>query len=300
LDDGEVLVQCRHIGLCGSNVAPYLADGRWREGPWPRPLGWQGHENVGTVVESRNGAWPAGVQVLGQSRDYNGFVEYLACNPRTIARLPDNGPDLARFVVAQPLATVIRALHRTRPPIHERCAVVGQGPIGLMYTYLLRRMGASQVIGIDLVPWRLAWAKRLGATHVVDARNDNVIQAVRELTHSAMVDLCVEAAGTAESRSTAAFLPRYQGRLLVFGVPHHDAEPFPWYYTTDNETEIVLSRGGNWPDYLPRAIEMVAGTDIMLAEMVTPRLPWGKAPEAFEMYAFPAEYPDSLKVTLDL
>ena len=43
LDDGEVLVQCTHLGICGSNRGPYLGEGRWAPGPWPRPPGWMGH-----------------------------------------------------------------------------------------------------------------------------------------------------------------------------------------------------------------------------------------------------------------
>lgn len=299
LAEGEVLVRCTHVGLCGSNVGPYLGDGRWAEGVWPRPPGWMGHENVGPIVESRSEAWPEETLVLAQSRDYHGFVEYIACKPETVTRLPPTD-DIGALVLAQPLATVLRAMSRVKPVVGERCAVIGQGPIGLMFTYLLKRMGARQVIGIDLVPWRLGWAQRLGATDVIDASHADVIEAVRELTGGAMVDLCVEAAGATESLSTAAFLPRWQGRLCVFGVPHHDVQPFPWYYTTNNETEILISRGAGWTAFAPTALEMVAGDGTALAEIVTPRLPWDRAAEAFEMSAFPGNHPDALKILLEL
>jgi threonine dehydrogenase-like Zn-dependent dehydrogenase len=203
------------------------------------------------------------------------------------------------MVLAQPLATVLRALSRTRPVIGERCAVVGQGPIGLMFTYLLQRMGASQIIAIDVVPWRLDWAKRLGATHTVQASGSEAIVAVRELTAGALVDLCVEAAGATESILTAAYMPRWQGRLCLFGVPDHDLEPFPWFDVTNNETDIFLSRGPHWVAHAQTAVDMVAG-DAALRDLVTPRLPWDDAPRAFEMYAHPADHPGTLKVVLEL
>ena len=77
------------------------------------------------MARSRNEAWPEGTPVLAQSKDYNGFVEFIAAKSQAMARLPAEADDLGRFVVAQPLATVIRALDRTRPVIGQRCAVVG-------------------------------------------------------------------------------------------------------------------------------------------------------------------------------
>ncbi|TFG71741.1 MAG: alcohol dehydrogenase, partial [Anaerolineales bacterium] len=50
IEDGEVLVRCTHIGLCGSNRGPFIAEGVWAEGAWPRKLGWTGHENVGIIT----------------------------------------------------------------------------------------------------------------------------------------------------------------------------------------------------------------------------------------------------------
>jgi L-iditol 2-dehydrogenase len=300
MEAGEATIRCTHVGLCGSNRGPYLGEGRWGKVRWPPPPGWMGHENVGIVTESRHPDWPVGSPVLAQAKDGNGFAEFIVSRPNAMARLPAGVNDIGGFVIAQPFATVLRALSRTRPPINERCAVVGQGPIGLMFTYMLRRMGASQVIAIDLVRWRLDWARRLGATDVVDASTVGTIQAVRDLTDGQLVDLCVEAGSTPEALITAAHLVRYQGRLCVFGVPDDNLSPFPWFDTTDNETEIVLSRGGGSRQFFQQAVDLVAGDLALLQDLVTPRLPWSQAAEAFEMYAHPAENEDSLKIILEL
>ncbi|MBN1139401.1 MAG: zinc-binding dehydrogenase [Anaerolineae bacterium] len=300
LDDGQVLVQCTHLGICGSNRGPYLGEGRWAAGPWPRPAGWLGHENVGLVIESRHSEWPIGRRVLGQSRDYNGFVEFMACRPEVLTSLPEGVDDAGRFVLAQPLATVLHAMDRIGSVIGQRCAVVGQGPIGLMFTYLLRRLGARQVIAIDRVPWRLEWARRLGATDTIDASRDEIIEAVRALTSGAMLDVCVEAVGAAETYHTAAYLPRRRGRLCLFGVPDYDAMPFPWFDTTNNETEIVLARGSGWMALAQTAMDMVASDGSVLADIVTPHMPWAEAASAFEIYAFPEEHKDTLKIVLEM
>jgi (R,R)-butanediol dehydrogenase/meso-butanediol dehydrogenase/diacetyl reductase/L-iditol 2-dehydrogenase len=297
MGDGSILIRCTHAGLCGSNVGPYTGDGYWAEWAWPQPVGYHGHENVGVIVESSDANWPEGTMVLAQSRDYNGFVEYFVPNPRTLARLPDV-EDVGSYVIAQPLATVMRAVGRIPLVTAQRCAVVGQGPIGLMFTFLLSQAAPNQLIAVDKVPWRLEWARRLGATHVVDASSEDTVEAVRDLTGGAMLDVCVEAAGRVDALCTAAFLPRRQGRLMIFGVPHHEYQVFPWMHVTAMETELITSRGGRWYDFMPIGIERLGGPWSVLREMVAPQLPWEQAAEAFEMYAFPAQHDGALKVTL--
>ena len=299
-DEGEVLVRHTHVGLCGGNVGPYTGSGRWAGIDWPAPLGWQGHESLGVIVESRNDAWPVGTPVLAQDKRGAGFVEYIVPTQRSLHRLPADVGDVGPLLLAQPLATVVRALSATGPVVGECCAVVGQGPIGLMFTYLLNRFGASTVIAADVVPWRLEWARRLGASHVIDASRCNVVEAVRELTGGRMVDYCVEAAHLGEALVDAAYLPRHQGRLCVFGVSYHDLDAFPWNYTTGNETDIIVTRGRGWMDYARLCIDRLNGDWADLTALVTPRLPWDRAQEAFEMYAYPAEHEGSLKVVLDL
>jgi threonine dehydrogenase-like Zn-dependent dehydrogenase len=298
--DGEVLVRCSYVALCGTNMGPYLGDGRWAKVAWPPPPGWLGHENIGTIVLSRCPGWEPGTLVLAHPQDYNGFVEFIASKAAGLARLPAGTPDLAALVVAQPLATVLRALSRTGNVIKQRCAVVGQGPMGLIFTHLLGRMGASQVIGIDTVAWRLRWARRFGATDVVDASRENVTERVKELTSGQMIDFCVEAVGRPDALSLAAYLPRRRARLFVFGVPHHDTQEFPWYHVMANELEIITSMGPECIEYFQNAVDMIVQGRVDLVEMVTPRMPWDRAAEAFEMYANPAEHEDCLKLTLVL
>jgi len=286
--------------LCGTNMGPYTGDGRWADVEWPPPPGWLGHENIGKIVESRCQGWEPGTLVLAHPEDYNGFAEFIVSNPDGLARLPADAPDEGALVVAQPLATVLRALVRTGNFIRQRCAVVGQGPMGLIFTHLLGRMGADQVIGIDHVGWRLEWAKRFGATHVVDSSKQDTVEAVKQLTDGQMVDFCVEAVGKPDALTTSAYLPRRQGRLYVFGVPHHDMQEFPWFHTVGNETEIITSMGPECKEYFQTAVDMIVQGRTDLVDMVTPRMPWERAAEAFEMYADPANAEGSLKLTLEL
>lgn len=297
--EGEVLVQCSHVALCGSNMGQYTGEGVWGDLEFPNPTGWAGHENIGTVVESRCEGFEPGMLVLAQPEGYFGFAELIRARPPGIAILPQDPPDVAALIVAQPLATVLRALTRTGHVINQRCAVIGQGPMGLIWTYVLGHMGARQVIAADLLAWRLEWSKRYGAAAVIDSSQENVVEAVRELTNGEMIDFVVDAAGKPDSMDTSAHLVRHAGRLFVFGMPDYNDQEFPWHYVFRNETEIITCVGPQCAAFFQTAADMVVdGRASDLGAMVTPRMPWEQAAEAFEMYAQCAE--GSLKLTLEL
>ncbi len=296
--EGEVLVQCCHVALCGSNMGQYTGQGLWANIDFPNPVGWAGHENIGTIIESRCDGWEPGTLVLAQPQGYYGFAEYIVSKPPAIARLPQDAPDVAALIVAQPLATVLRAMDITGDVVGKRCAVVGQGPMGLIFTHVLRLMGAREVIATDLLDWRLKWSKRYGADHVINAKED-VVKIVGEITNEAMVDFVVEAVGQVESLCTAAMLPATGGRLLVFGMPHYERQEFPWYHVFRNNIQINTCVGPECGAFFQTAVDMVVDDRCsVLGEMVTPVMPWEKAAEAFEMYAECAQ--DSLKLTLEL
>ena len=295
--EGEVLVRCSHVALCGSNMGQYTGEGLWADIDFPNPVGWAGHENIGVIVESRCEGWEEGSLVLAQPQGYFGFAEYIVSRPPAIARLPQDAPDPAALVVAQPLATVLRAMTRTEGVVGKSCAVVGQGSMGLIFTHVLRMMGASSVIATDVLDWRLEWAKRYGADHVIDASKEDTVEVVKELTDGKMVDFVVEAVGFVDSLKTAAYLPCTGGRLFVFGMPHYQLQEFPWYHVFRQNIQINTCVGPECGPFFQTAADMVLDERAkVLTEMVTPLMAWDKAPEAFEMYANCAK--DSLKLTL--
>ncbi len=297
--EDEVLVKCSHIALCGSNMGQYTGKGLWGDIEFPNPIGWAGHENIGTIVKTRCDGWEEGTLVLAQPQGYFGFAEYIISRPPAIARLPQNTPDPGALIVAQPLATVLRALTKTDDVINKSCVVIGQGPMGLIFTHVLRLMGASMVIATDILDWRLKWATRYGANHVINASKQDTVEAVKELTNEQMVDFVVEVVGFIDTLKTAAYLPKHGGRLFVFGMPHYQLQEFPWYHVFRNEIQINTCVGPTCGAFFQTAADMVLDErSSSLTEMVTPRMPWDKAPEAFEIYAQCAK--DSLKLTLEL
>ena len=171
--------------------------------------------------------------------------------------------------------------------------------MGLTWTHTLRMLGAREVIAVDTLDWRLEWSRRFAADHVLDASKVDVAEAVKELTGGEMLDFVVDAAGRPDSLATASRLPKRAGRLFVFGMPHFDNQEFPWYSVFRNETQIICSVGPECGDFFQVSMDMVADSRAsILTSMVTPRLSWDQAPEAFEMYANQAK--GSMKLMLIL
>jgi L-iditol 2-dehydrogenase len=123
-----------------------------------------------------------------------------------------------RALMAQQLGTVIYALKRfwSEPP-QGTAVILGAGSAGLYFLQLLRALGFRRTVVADLEAERLATARALGADVVVDARHDNVVEAVAELTGGEGADLAIECAGRHATRAQAIEVVRKFGRVGCFG-----------------------------------------------------------------------------------
>ena len=79
--------------------------------------------------------------------------------------------------------------------------------------------GARMVIAVDVVERKLEWARRFGATHTIDARNEDPIKAIRALTNGFGADLVIDAVGRPETYLQAFLARDHAGRLVNVGVP---------------------------------------------------------------------------------
>src|SRR5690606_23839211 len=104
-----------------------------------------------------------------------------------------------------PIKCVVTAARGAAYEFGDNVALVGCGYMGLLVLACLRGGGARHLIGIDVNPARLELAREFGATAVVDAREGRhaVEAAVRELTDGRMVDVAIEAAGSAAALELA-------------------------------------------------------------------------------------------------
>jgi S-(hydroxymethyl)mycothiol dehydrogenase len=104
----------------------------------------------------------------------------------------------------------------------DSVAVIGCGGVGDAAIAGARLAGATTIIGVDIDPGKLRWATELGATHTVDARQTDVVEAVRECTGGFGADVVIDAVGRPETWQQAFFARDLAGILVLVGVPSPD------------------------------------------------------------------------------
>lgn len=213
---GQVLVRNLVSTICGSDVH-VVHDTPVTDTHRP---GYPGHESVGVVVESSDPRMAAGDLVLAvpDLLHAGGFAPYQLLPSSLVIPLPP-GTDPATAVLAQQLGTTVFGMKRFWPGPGEGTAVVlGAGPVGLCFTWLCRQAGFEHVVVSDLHEHRLGVATAMGATRVVRAEGDAVVDAVHELAVDG-ARLVVEAAGKDVTRVQAVHCVAVDGRIGMFGMP---------------------------------------------------------------------------------
>src|SRR3989475_2773205 len=99
-----------------------------------------------------------------------------------VVRLPSEA-SFEEGSMIEPTACSLGPLNKAEGRKGDSVLVVGLGPTGLTQIQLLRKMGASTIIGVDLLPHRLEMARKLGASEAIDSSSKDIPEHVTKLTH---------------------------------------------------------------------------------------------------------------------
>jgi len=284
---GEVLVRMEYLAVCGSDLKFY--DRCLPDESYPLAAGRPCHECVGTVELSSVPEFKPGQRVIALVRN-GGLLERASVPADSIVPLPDDTDvDPALWVLCQPMGTVMYSVDRLGSVLGKRVVVVGAGPIGLCFTDLLVRAGASQVIVTDIHDYRLEVARKLGATHVINAAREDVPKRVAEITGGAMADASIEACGLRETYHQVFDVIRVQGTVIIFGIPHlEDTIAFDWSSAYTKLPNIVVTNSaaaGERGRFVAVCVDLVAQGRLDLSYLATHRFAWDEIPQAFDVYA---------------
>ena len=137
------------------------------------------------------GGWRFGNTINGCQAEYV-LVPNAQAN---LAKIPAGLTDEDVVLCPDIMSTGFSAAERGSVRVGDTVAVFAQGPIGLCATAGARLCGASLVIGVDSVPKRLEFARRMGADVVLDYKQQDVVAEIKRLTGGG-VDVAIEALGT--------------------------------------------------------------------------------------------------------
>lgn len=280
---GEPILVQLHAGvLCASDFPRYLG-GAW-DVPFPRPLGDSLHECIGQIVESRSPRFRVGDYTLAIPPDQRGLSEVFLADASMAVHLPTDFRPREYLILAQPLGTILWAARKLPNLLDLDVAIVGQGPIGLLWSHLVSNMGARRIIALDKLDYRLEFSRKMRATHTVQVDAVDPVAAVREATDGRGADVVIEAVGhQAETINLSIQLAAKHGTVLLFGMP--DAEHYPmatWEIIRQN-LRVIGSVHPNVQRDLPLALDMIRQGRIDVSTLITHRFRFEQAQEAFDL-----------------
>ncbi len=272
---GEVVVRVASVGVCGSDTH-YYEHGRIGRFVVDSPLV-LGHEAAGEVAALGRGVTALSV---GQRVSVEPGVPDLTCpqclagrynlcpGMRFFATPPIDGA-LAEYVVVhaafahpvpdtisddaaallEPLSVGIWACRKGRVGAGTRVLITGAGPIGLVSVQVARAFGATEIVVSDVNPARLALARELGATDVVDARTTRVA----DLPHPP--EVLLECSGHPAATVEAIRALDRAGRAVLVGMGG-DELALPLSVVQERELEVTgtFRYANTWPTAIALAV----------------------------------------------
>jgi len=209
------------------------------------------------------------------------YAEYVIAPAKDSFHLPNEVPLEEGSIIADAISTPFHAVvRRGEVKAGDNVVVYGCGGVGINTVQVAAAVGAS-VIAIDIIPEKLEWAKKLGATATINPNQvERIDKEVRKLTGGG-ADVAFEVIGNPATMQAAFSTLRKGGRLVIVGYSNKPVElPAPkiMYF----EMEVIGSLGCRPVDY-PRIIEMVRLGKIKVKELVTGRYPLEKINDAFDV-----------------
>jgi L-iditol 2-dehydrogenase len=298
LKQGEVLLRVLAGGVCGSDLPQFKglkASSGILEGPWPPANpGAPMHEVVGEVIASQDASLEVGATVVGWASGFNAISEVVISRadglyPYTLDLPATTG------VLIQPLACVIYALEKLTRVEGIDAGIIGQGPIGLLFSHVLRTLGARSVTGVDLVD-RAEVAKTYGMDEFHHASSASWAASLTDATRPGIV---VEAVGHHVTTLTDAIhAAAFGGEIFYFGIP--DDQVYPLNMSMFLRKNLTLRSGTTFEKarVLAKATEYLVAHPELTDSYVSDVLPADQAQTAFERAVSPR--PGQHKIVLSM
>ncbi|MCZ2154231.1 MAG: alcohol dehydrogenase catalytic domain-containing protein [Bryobacterales bacterium] len=301
LKHGEVLVRVEACGICHTDLKKV----EYNLLPAPRVFG---HETAGSIAAVADGVdgWQVGDRVVVfhhipcgecfycQRRFYaqcagykkvgvtagfepagGGFAQYVRVMDwivrRGMERIPEGvSYDVATFV--EPLNTCLKAVAGCNPQPADVVLILGQGPIGLLFTGLVRRTGAK-VATTDMMDARLALSRRFGADPALKANDPELASKVKEISGGRGADIVIVAASAPQIIEQAVVCSRPGARIALFAQTSNKEaiavtgadlvvaeRTLVGYYSADVDLQAESAR-------------LVFGGELPLEELISHRIP---------------------------
>ena len=239
----DVLIRVQKTGICGTDLHIYNWDA-WAQKTIPVPMH-VGHEFVGEVVEVGGNVtdFHPGETVSGEGHVVCGHCRNCLAGRRHLCPKTQgvgvNRPGAFAEYISLPMSNVWHHAPGIDPEVAsifdpfgnavhtalsfdllgEDVLITGAGPIGVMATAVAKHAGARFVVVTDLNPYRLALAKKMGATVAVDPREKSLATVQEELGMKEGFDVGLEMSGSPAAFRDLLANMAHGGKVSMLGIP---------------------------------------------------------------------------------
>jgi L-iditol 2-dehydrogenase len=175
--------------------------------------------------------------------------------------------DTMEAALIEPLAVGFHAAKQGNAQAGQTAVVTGAGCIGLVSMMALKAMGVSNVIVVDIMQKRLDKALELGASHVVNGREQDTVEEILRLTDGKGADLVIEAAGSEITTRQAVQFTKKGATIVLVGYSASGEIKMPISLALDKE--LTFKTVFRYRHIYPMAIEAVSQGKVNLKAIVT-------------------------------
>jgi len=321
---GEILIRVESCGICHTDLKKIA----YNTLPAPRVFG---HETAGVVAKTGRAVrrYQLGDRVIvfhhipcgecfycarklyaqcpvykkvGVTAGYEpaggGFAQYVRVMDWIVERGVEIIPDGVSFDQAcfvEPVNTCLKGVKQIDPQPGDVVAILGQGPIGLIFTMLVARTGAK-IVATDTMPTRRALARKFGALEAFDPREESFENTVRSLTDSRGADVVIVAASAKGIVEQAVRSTRPGARILLFAQTSHQERIDISGASICMEERTLCGSYSASVDLQKESADLVFSGALPVEELVSHRYPLSQIHEGIERALHPDE--GSLKIVV--
>jgi len=315
---GEVLIEVKRIGVCGSDIHVYHGLHPYTSYPVV-----QGHEVAGVVAETGQGVtgfapgdlvvfmpqvtcgkcYPCrhGMYHICDDLKVMGFQtggaaqEYFPVAAEMVLKLPAS-ISLEEAAMVEPVSVAVHALARAGDVAGRKVVVLGAGTIGNLAAQVAQACGAADVMITDVSEYKLAKARECGIETTINSAHTDLREAILSRFGPDKADLILECVGVQPTITQAVENARKGSTIIIVGV-FGQKPVVDLGLVQDRELSLVGTLMYQEKDYR-RAIELIAAGKLRLGPMITHRFAFRDYLKAYE--AIESLKGESMKVMIEL
>jgi len=292
LKDSQVLLRVLSCGVCSSEIPVYTGEvigtpgASFRYKDYPADIG---HEVVGEVIEigSKVKGIDLGSFVTGLTYSGCGFSEYFIEEAKALVTLSSTDRHKCSKIIGEPLMATVNIIRQMQVGFGDSIVVVGDGFMSLLLIAGLSRYPISHLIVVGHHENRLNIAKKYGATHCINSKNEDPWEIIMEQTSGIGTDISVEYAGNTKTLQLAASICKAKQRSkLVLASAYPNDQAFAIGNYLQNRAPVLIPA---YPNHSPNPMadmrQGIWGYEngiFPIDELITNQYPLKKITGAFE------------------